>query len=502
MSRRSGSARLRRTWPQRLLICFNVVCIVGALVAAGSIAYAKRKVDQVDRVVFGNDQGWVEGNELADDAPRNFLLVGADTDDGLDANDPARAGRDATVGGIRSDTIMVVRVDPKAKQARILSFPRDLWVDIPGSGHQRINAALQFGGPQLLTATIKQNFDIDINHYVQVDFAGFKHLVKLLGGVPVWFSTPVRDTQSGLNVETSGCTTLDENGALSYVRARHFRYYDEQAGRWKSDPTSDLGRISRQQDFIKRVLRRAIAQGARNPVKLKDYMDVGVANITLDQFTTPGDLVALAQAFKDFDPNTLQTESLPVVNATRGGAAVLDLQTGKAEPILAQFRGTGRTTTVDGSVDPSTVAVQVLNGSGKQDQAADASSVLASVGFKMQPPNSEAAVPRTEVRYMAGQEEQAALVARYLFADPVLVEDPDAAQITVVTGPDFGAAVTKPRPEADVPVPTTTTTAATTTTTAPAGTGTTATTAPAGSVTTTTVNGYVPQAPPAGESCG
>jgi LCP family protein required for cell wall assembly len=499
MSQQSRPPKPRRTWPQRLLITFNCLCIVVALVAAGSLTFAKRKVGEIDRYRFSSD-GFQGSDGLADDAPRNFLIVGSDSDDGLEANDPAVAGR-GSVSGIRSDTMMVVRVDPKTEQAKILSFPRDLWVEIPGQGRNRINASIEFGGPDLLVQTIKSNFDIDINHYVEVNFAGFKDLVDLLDGVPVYFTTPVRDTRSGLNVENAGCTVLDENGALSYVRARHFLYYDEARGRWVSDPTSDLGRISRQQDFIKRVIRRAVAKGARDPLQLKNYIEVGVDNIRLDEATTPGDLVELGQAFRNFDPNTLETYSLPVVGTYRGGAAVLDLQTGEAEPILALFRGTGKTTTVEGDLAPSTVAVQVLNGSGTQNQAAEATEVLAQAGFKTQPPSSTANVDRTEVRYRPGQEEQAALVARHLFADPVLVADVDAPQITVVTGADFGAAIVEPRPAADVEVPTTTSTTSTTTTTAPAGSSSSTTTvqsdAPA-----TTVPGYVPDAAPEGVDCG
>jgi LCP family protein required for cell wall assembly len=500
VSKRTRSGRLRRTWPQRLLITFNLSCIVLALLAAGSLTYAKRKVGEIPRVQFSAD-GFIGSDGLADDAPRNFLIVGNDSAAELDADDPARAGR-GSVGGVRSDTMMVVRLDPESKRAKILSFPRDLWVEIPGRGRNRINASIEYGGRDLLVQTIKENFDIDINHYVEVDFAGFKDMVDLLGGVPVYFATPVRDTRSGLNVENAGCTTLDENGALHYVRARHLRYYDEERDRWVSDPTSDLGRISRQQDFIKRVIRRAVSQGARDPLQLRNYIEVGLDNITLDGATTPGDLIELGQAFRTFDPETLQTFSLPVSDAYRGGAQVLELRTAEAEPILAMFRGTGKTTTVEGDLAPSSVAVAVLNGSGAQNQAAEASDVLAQAGFAMRPPSSTAGVERTEVRYRPGQEDQAVLVARHLFADPILIADEDVEQLTVITGPDFGAALVEARPVEDVAVPTTTTAAPVSgsTTVVPEGDG--SATAEAPSVTTTTAPGFVPPDPPPGVDCG
>ena len=510
MSGRRRANRSRRTWPQRLVISFNVVAIVAALATAGSVAYAKHKLSQISRVDLSaaNFRG-TKGLTSTD--PRNFLIVGADSDVGLGPNDPAVQGRQ-NVGGVRSDTIMVVRIDPKTTQAKILSFPRDLWVDIPGQSKNRINAALQFGGPDLLIQTIKQDFGIDINHYVQVDFAGFKSLVAVLGGIPIYFATPVADGSSegssGLHIDYPGCTMLDPTGALAYVRSRHL--YRIINGHRVYDGTSDLGRISRQQDFIKRVLQRAIAQGARNPFKLVSMVDIGVRNIALDRETTAQDLIDLGTTFRNFDPATLQSYSLPVTDANHGGAAVLDLQVGPAEPTLALFRGTGAATN-SGLVVPNAVAVKVLNGTGKSNQAASTTDALRADGFQTESPDQTLAVARTEVHYMPGMEAQAVLVAQYLYADPILVADPDAATIIVKTGPDFGAVLTTPRPVSQISVPatTTTSTAPTTTstvvaaTTAPTAGGTVTSTTNLGpAVTTTTVAGYVPGPPPAGVACG
>ena len=511
--------RRRHTGAQWAVLVVSIVVIVGCLVGAGVLVYAKGQLDQTLAVpeVAVNTTGVATTTTVAGDTipstssttpgtfpaidpqAKNFLITGSDANACVDPGSPWAGAADPARESIgnRTDTIMLLRLDPATNQAAVLSFPRDLWVDIPGSGKGRINSSLEFGGPDKLIETIKANFDIDINHYVQVNFAGFKGLVEQIGGIPVYFDTPVRD-QGGLNVVSAGCNTLDGDGALAYVRARHMKYLNEN-GYWASlDGTSDLGRISRQQDFIKRVLRAAIKKGARNPRTLANLINTGVDNIRLDQGTTAGDLIALGQAFRSFDPNALQTYNLPVVGTVRGGADVLDLQTGGAEPILAKFRGTGEATP-DGELTPATVAVLVLNGSGTQNQAADASSILTTAGFKVSEPGSSAGVPQTEVRYAPGMEEQAALVARHLFANVALVPDQDVSEVTVVTGPDFRSALVDARPKEDVPVPTTTTT---TTTTAPQSSasstdGTDATT------TSTTVVGYVPGAAPPGEkACG
>ena len=517
MSPRTGGGRLRRTWPQRLLIGFNVVCIVVALTGAGLVAYAKRTVAQINRISL--DRGALTPVEdLPPGEPQNFLIVGVDSDKNLAADDPVRNGRDKgpeKAVGLRSDTIMVVRIDPGETQARILSFPRDLWVDIPGHGKQRINAAMAYGadsGPSLLMATIKSNFDIDINHYVQVDLAAFKNIVALIGGVNVYLNAPVRDGRSGLYQPNAGCVLLDADQALGYVRSRHLQYQDEN-GRWRSDPGSDLSRITRQQYFTRKVLSRAIEKGARNPVTLSRMVDTATTQgIALDPFTTAQDLINLGRTFKNFDPQTLVTDTLPVVDATRGGADVLLLLEDEAEPILALYRGTGAAGAAS-STDPTMVSVRVVNGTGTLNQGADTTDRLAAVGFQVSSPGADAVDKpfRTQVRYHPGEEGDALLVARYLAADPVLVADEGVDEVTVVTGPDFFAVLDAPRPEAELASATSTTTS-----TAPVeGTSTTSTTSTTialdpsdtgmDTTTTTTVpeeKPYLPGTPPPGESCG
>ena len=169
--------------------------------------------------------------------------------------------------GERSDTIMVLRVDPDADRVAVLSFPRDLYVDIAGSGSKsRINSAYRRDDPQRLIDTIFENFGITIDHYIQVDFCAFKTLVDAVGGVAVPFEFPARDENTGLNVPTTGCFVFDGEHALAYVRSRHYEYEDPPgSGEWSEDPSSDLGRVSRQQDFIRRTLSSILGEGPLNP---------------------------------------------------------------------------------------------------------------------------------------------------------------------------------------------------------------------------------------------
>ena len=437
------------------------------------------KYSQLPRVTLGS----VLTTEDDDDAPQNFLLVGVDSAANLADDDPARAGR-GNVGGLRSDTVMVLRVEPGAEQASLLSFPRDLWLPLASGGNQRINSAIQ-KGPGELIDTIEEYFGIPIHHYVQVDFAGFQDLVDVIDGVSVYFPDPARDSRSGLDIDTAGCVTLDGQQALSYVRSRHYQRFED--GRWRTDPSGDLGRISRQQDFIIRALHRAVGQGARSPLVLDRLVDAGLATVTVDDVLTADDIIELGRAFRSFDPGALITYSLPTHPGSAGGASILRLQDDQAQPILDRFRGTDR-----GDLQPRDVRVLVLNGSGLTGHAGRTSESLTAAGFGAAGTGEAERfdLTRPVVRYTTGNEAKAELVARYLEPTGVLelVQGPLDADVVVVTG----SLLTGVRAEPGGEQPSTT---ATTSTTIDASTSVSSSTTVPPPTTSTTVIGYVPGAP-------
>lgn len=509
MSPRSTTPRARRTWPQRLLISFNVVAILGALGTAGVVAWGKDTVGEVPRVQIRSKE-FSPARELPAGDPVNFLIVGTDSAEGLDPDDPLLRGRD-DVSGTRSDVVMVVRLDPKEGTASMVSFPRDLWVEIPGHGKNRINTAVAYGDgePALLIDTIKANFGIPINHYVQVNFAAFKNIVADIGGVKVFISHPMRDGHAGLDLPEAGCMTLDQHQALAYSRTRKLEWKDA-SGRWRYDPTGDLGRIKRQQDFVKRTISQAIDKGARNPATLARLIRTGVEHITLDPYTTPQDLVDLGRAFDTFDPEELRTIEIPVVDATRGGADVLDAVEPATSDLLAPFRGVDQTRP-DGSFEPSTINVRVVNGTHRPREGAITTDRFADVGFRvLDPRDSAETVARTIVTYHPTAEAQARFVARFLDGDPVLQADAQQGDaIVVTTGPDLVGVLSFPKPAPESfdtatttttsTVPTTTTTTATTTTTTTM--ATTATTSVPMAPGTITTAPYVAGEVPEGASC-
>ncbi|HKE74990.1 MAG TPA: LCP family protein [Acidimicrobiales bacterium] len=450
-----GVERRRRTWGQRLVLLCGSGASLALLASAAGLGYILRKYERLPRVELSgvlDDQ--TEGGE-----PQNYLLVGVDSAANLPSGDPARFGRDPT---LHSDTIMILRIDPKSRRAALLSIPRDTLLPIPPANNlRRINIAIEQGGAPLLIRTIRENFGIKINHYVQVDFASFKGLVDAIDGVTVYFPHPARDSQTGLTITSPGCHALNSSQALAYVRSRH--YQQQINGRWRSDNLADIGRIARQQDFIRRALSRAIDRGARNPGTLDQLIDVALSGITVDNRLTAGDIFDLGTRFRSFKPDSLQTYSLEGTPGIYNGASILHLVEGpKTDATLAIFRG-GDTT---GKLTPAGVRLTVRNGTGVMNQGAEAARALRDAGFGALVSGDEpgGGSDGTVVRYPPGQAAAADLVARWLEGGAKLEEAPRARGIEVVTGTDWHGVRSEAAPSSTtttaetLPEPTSTTT--------------------------------------------
>jgi LCP family protein required for cell wall assembly len=236
---------------------------------------------------------------------------------------------------------MMWRVNPSTSEVAVLSFPRDLFVDIAGSSRKgRINEAYERDNPQKLIDTIYQNFGINTDHFVQVDFCAFRTLVNAVGGVAVPFATPVRDPNTGLNVPAPGCFTFDGDHALAYTRSRKLQYLDEN-GEWKQDPTSDLGRISRQQDFLRRTVSRLLAKGAYNPDVAGGLIETLSEYIVADPDLTPRKMLEFAGVLSGVDPTAITTFQIDADPRTIQGNAVLvpTIEGDNMQAVLSVFRG-------------------------------------------------------------------------------------------------------------------------------------------------------------------
>ena len=367
--------------------------------------------------------------------PFDLLVVGSDARAPLDPGEAARFG---TVGGQRNDVTMVVRVEPAARRVSLLSIPRDLVVPLAGGRENRINAALA-GGPGQLVQTVERDFGIPIHHYLLIDFDGFQAIINALGGIDVRFPFPSRDALSGLDVRRAGCVHLNGGRALGLARSRHFQYLRD--GAWRSDPTADLGRITRQHAFIQSVIRAALSKGLANPVRANAFVGALAHEITKDSALQVGEAIRLAATFRSFRPSRLATYTLPVVDASdyRGLGAVLLPKRPDTERTIDRFLG--RPPAAPAAPSRS-LTVTVLNGLGTQGLAARTATALQQAGYQVESVGNAPAADRagSTVGYAPGRAADARALAGLVAGGATTVEDPSLrpGHLALVLGPGFG----------------------------------------------------------------
>jgi LCP family protein required for cell wall assembly len=427
-----------------LLRRFGIAFLILSVAAVGGVAagdqfgrheYAKRKT------IHLND-GVLAPQVAA--RPANFLLIGHDE-----------------FGN--SDTMMVVHVDPAVRTPLLVSFPRDLIVNIPGHGQGQLNAAFPLGGPGLLIQTLQADFQIPIQHYLQVDFASFPKIVDAIGHVNVWFPTAVHDPYIGLNINQPGCVSLDGPTALAYVRSRHYYVPDNLTNptpwQWNYDPRipenayrggtgwvaggSDIDRIPRQQYFLRTLAQTAINKTDDDPLKIIGVVDAVVTHLTTDQTLTLTELKALVRTFRRVKPADVEMLTLPwepdPANQNRVVVKYPD-----ATPVIDQLANfTPPAPFIPVFVNPNLIRVRVVDGSGIAGLGTRVLNELAAAGFRAAGSVGVAdrTYPRTQVRYAPGKNSQGLTViyatgARDVGQSPVAA-DTLGADVLVIVGRDW-----------------------------------------------------------------
>jgi LCP family protein required for cell wall assembly len=291
------------------------VLLVVALLA--TFLWARNTYDRIEKIDLTDVLDPVSGDAT------NYLLVGSDSRSEFDPEG------NSGVEGTRSDTIILLRITPDG--AAMMSIPRDLWVEIADTGEMgRINGAYN-RGPANLVRTVQNNLDVPVNHYVEVGFGSFVGLVDAIGGVTINFPHPVFDPGSGLNVTTAGDVILDGQQALAYARSRNYTEIID--GEEVKEPTADLGRQQRQQNFLRTALGEVGA--TRNPFTLVRVADAMSAELIVDSGLGFWEALTLVRRLGGSDPLSVV---LPTEGVRRGNAAVLVLAQPEAEQVLAAFR--------------------------------------------------------------------------------------------------------------------------------------------------------------------
>jgi polyisoprenyl-teichoic acid--peptidoglycan teichoic acid transferase len=387
----------------------------------------------------------------------NYLIVGSDTRSFIkNPADSEAFGNEGDTGGQRSDTMMVLHTDPDSGRALLVSFPRDLWVNIPGRGQSKINAAFN-DGPQKIIDTISSNFNVPIQHYVEVNFESFRQIVDAIGTVPVYFPTSARDNLSDLQIPFPGCAELDGPTALAFVRSRHLQLLDPNTKKWEdADLIPDLGRIGRQQAFLREIGAKAMKEALANPFTANKIADRTVHNLTVDQDFGRTDVFVLADGLAGAGDDTdgPESQTVPAEPATKQNQSVLE-PTKENDALMNRLRDF--TTVVPNPADasPGDTRVRVLNASGVGGAAAAALGHLKKAGFKSGGvADADQPLQNSEIHYPTGKQDEAALLATFVTGPVHVVVDDHVqnADVVLYLGQSFEGIVSGPPPPGSVPV--------------------------------------------------
>lgn len=380
----------------------------GAVLLSSGVAWAgvNRFSGQITHISV---PGLTGSDDASPSAPMNILVVASDSREGLtraEANSLHLGTAD--YGAPRTDTMMLVHIGADADAVTVVSLPRDTlatiapYTDSKGRKHKahqaKLNAAYEGGGAPTMVATVEGLTGVQINHYVEINFNGFLQMVDAVGGVDVCLAKPLADKKSGLNLP-AGRQTIDGPQALAYVRARYV------------DPSADLGRMKRQQKFVASMFKKATSAGTiLNPVKLNEFLTAVAGSITTDSGLGRDQLLALADRLKGTNPGNVAFTTVPIAGDKRvkGLGSVLLWDQAKATALFTAIKNdqpivpkatTGGGATPVVSVSPSTIRVQVLNGTSTAGLGAKAAGDLAAVGFGMAgaPGNAPAQVGKQTV---------------------------------------------------------------------------------------------------------
>jgi LCP family protein required for cell wall assembly len=241
----------------------------------------------------------------AEAAGTNWLIVGSDSREGLTPEQKAKLAT-GDAAGKRTDTMLVAHLPDNDTPATLMSLPRDSNVEIPGHGTSKINAAFALGGPKLLVQTIEQATGLRIDHYAEINFAGFADMVDAVGGVEMDIPQKMHDTVTGATIK-KGHQTLDGAQALAFVRMRHSA----------ATPRSDLDRVANQRKFIG-ALAAEVASPATflNPFDLIPLLSAVPDALTLDEGDHLHNLAGLGFAMGDISEGGTVTTTVPVTDGS------------------------------------------------------------------------------------------------------------------------------------------------------------------------------------------
>lgn len=247
--------------------------------------------------------------QVANTAGTNWLFVGSDSRTGLSQEEIDRLGTGGDIGSTRTDTIMLMHI-PRAGQATLVSIPRDSYVEVPGYGYDKVNAAFAYGGAPLLVQTVEQATGLRIDHYAEIGMGGLANVVDAVGGVEICVAEPITDPLANISL-APGCQKMDGATGLGYVRTR-------------ATALGDLDRVVRQREFLAAVMSKVMSPATLlNPFRMIPLMWTTPAMFTVDQSDHVWHLARVALAMR----GGVRTETIPIydfMDTDVGNVAVWD----------------------------------------------------------------------------------------------------------------------------------------------------------------------------------
>ncbi|KAA0085441.1 LytR family transcriptional regulator [Mycolicibacterium sp. P9-64] len=295
---RAAKPRRKRRWGRILVLYPLVILLIVAAALVGTGFWLDGHLHRVaalpdypERPSAGRGTTW--------------LLVGSDSRQGLTPQQQAELATGGDLGAGRTDTLLVIHVPGFGSDAptTMVSIPRDSYVEIPGHGQDKINAAFTIGGAPLLAQTVEQATGMRLDHYAEVGFDGFAQMVDAVGGVTMCPPEPINDPLAGIDLP-AGCQELDGRTALGFVRTR-------------ATPRADLDRMINQREFMSALMHRAANPVVwANPLRWYPMTHAASGSVTVDDGAHIWDLIRLAWSLH----GTITTTTVPIGEFTGSDA--------------------------------------------------------------------------------------------------------------------------------------------------------------------------------------
>lgn len=313
---------------RNVLIGIAAVVLVAALVAGAYVFNLARTynsgTEKIETAFPAEDTRPEKPAPVNGSAPMNILVMGSDSRGATEVD-----AVNGTATDQRADTLMLVHLPADRQNVYTISLMRDLWVQIPGHGEAKINAALAMGGVPLMVQTVETIFNQRIDHVAMVDFEGFKGLTDALGGVDVNVTVPFKSTHLDGHYFAAGTNTLDGKQALAFVRER-YAFAD-----------GDYQRVRNQQAFMKGLIAKSIdAKTLTNPVTVNNLVSSLSPFITVDQGLTAATVAGLGLELKDIRQQNMVMFTVPTrgTGTSSDGQSIVLTDPAAMEKIAAAMR--------------------------------------------------------------------------------------------------------------------------------------------------------------------